>query len=115
MNYTHYAFTNSVKTVQEQYGSRDAYARMEQSSDRIKLTAMDYAQRERLKIWAETEMVEIDTNSVLHNSLRIPGYKAVVERAVLLHVKAFDWNCPQHITPRFTLEEIADGIHLNAR
>ena len=38
------------------------------------------------------------------------GYDARVEHTILLHVKAFDWNCPQHITPRFTMEEIALGL-----
>jgi hypothetical protein len=38
--------------------------------------------------------------------LRDPGYDAKIERAMLLHIEAFDWNCPQHITPRFTMEEI---------
>jgi hypothetical protein len=36
----------------------------------------------------------------------MPDYKAKIERALILHVEAFDWNCPQHITPRFTIEEI---------
>ena len=30
----------------------------------------------------------------------------VIERAMILHVEAFDWNCPQHITPRYEIEEI---------
>jgi predicted pyridoxine 5'-phosphate oxidase superfamily flavin-nucleotide-binding protein len=36
-----------------------------------------------------------------------PGYDALVERGVLVAVQAFDWNCPQHITQRFTVDEIA--------
>jgi predicted pyridoxine 5'-phosphate oxidase superfamily flavin-nucleotide-binding protein len=36
----------------------------------------------------------------------VPGYEAVVERAMLVHVAGFDWNCPQHITPRFTIGEV---------
>ena len=38
--------------------------------------------------------------------LRVPGEKTPAERAVLIHVEAFDWNCPQHITPRYTQEEL---------
>ncbi len=38
--------------------------------------------------------------------LTMPGYKAKIERAMILHVEAFDWNCPQHITPRYTIDEI---------
>ena len=39
-----------------------------------------------------------------------PGYKAKVERAVLLRLEAFDWNFPQHITPRFTEAELAQAL-----
>jgi len=39
-------------------------------------------------------------------ALQVPGYKARVERAIVIHVEAFDWNCPQHITPRYTMDEI---------
>ena len=38
--------------------------------------------------------------------LAVPGYEATVERAVIVRVAGFDWNCPQHITPRFTLAEV---------
>jgi uncharacterized protein len=40
----------------------------------------------------------------------VPGYKAKVERGMLIHVAAFDWNCPQHITPRFTQEQVETAI-----
>ena len=40
----------------------------------------------------------------------MPGYKAKPERILLLHLEAFDWNCPQHITPRFTETEIAEAV-----
>jgi hypothetical protein len=36
----------------------------------------------------------------------MPDYKATIERAALIQLEAFDWNCPQHITPRFTEAEI---------
>jgi predicted pyridoxine 5'-phosphate oxidase superfamily flavin-nucleotide-binding protein len=42
--------------------------------------------------------------------LAVPGYKAKVERGMLIHVAAFDWNCPQHITPRFTQEQVETAI-----
>ena len=58
------------------------------------------------------------SHAILHQHLEWPsssvtpyaisGYSARVERVVLLHVVAFDWNCPQHITPRFSEEEIAE-------
>ena len=39
-------------------------------------------------------------------AVREDGEKAFVERIYLIHVEAFDWNCPQHITPRFTEDQI---------
>ena len=42
--------------------------------------------------------------------LRVPGYDAVVERAFVVHVEAFDWNCPQHITPRFTEDQLREAL-----
>ena len=42
--------------------------------------------------------------------LGLPGYRAKVERGLLIAVEAFDWNCPQHLTPRFTAEEIAEAV-----
>ena len=38
--------------------------------------------------------------------LQDPSYDARVERAVVLTIEAFDWNCPQHITPRFSQTEV---------
>jgi predicted pyridoxine 5'-phosphate oxidase superfamily flavin-nucleotide-binding protein len=43
-------------------------------------------------------------------ALADPSYQATVERAVIVHVEAFDWNCPQHITPRFTAAEIESAV-----
>ena len=67
---------------------------------------MDYAYRSRLKIYARIEVITAKDRSKLVERLLVPGYDAKIERAMLLHVEAFDWNCPQHITPRFTMEEI---------
>ena len=175
-NFTQFAFTDSVKKVQETYGSRNAYARMETSGDQYRLTEretefiqsrdsfymetvgengwpyvqfrggpvgflrivddttlgyadfrgnrqyistgnlqtenraalilMDYANQRRLKIWTEVTITEADEDPALIKMLEMPDYKARVERAVLLKVQAFDWNCPQHITPRYTADEL---------
>jgi len=37
-------------------------------------------------------------------------YDAVVERLFIFHIQAYDWNCPQHITPRYTMEEIKEDL-----
>jgi predicted pyridoxine 5'-phosphate oxidase superfamily flavin-nucleotide-binding protein len=39
--------------------------------------------------------------------LRTPGYKGRIERAFIISVEGYDWNCPQHITPRFTEAQVA--------
>ena len=175
-NFTQLAFTDSVKKVQEQYGTRDAYARMETSGDRFVLTEdeisfiqsrdsfymgtvgesgwpyvqfrggpkgflkvidettiayvdfrgngqyistgnmnaskkaslflIDYPSQRRLKIWAESTITPSAENEKLLRELQMEGYKARLERIVIFKVQAFDWNCPQHITPRYTMAEI---------
>jgi len=174
-NFTQLTFTNSVKKAQEHYGTRHAYARMEQAGDRYLLTAkeaayietrdsfymatvgengwpyvqfrggpngflkvidestlgyadfrgngqyistgnlqannraslilVDYATRQRLKLWAESNIIEAKENEALAAQLTMPDYKARIERLVILTIKAYDWNCPQHITPRYTPDE----------
>lgn len=175
-NFTQFAFTNSVKKVQEQYGTRSSYARMESAADRFKLTdretdfilsrdsfymatvgengwpyvqfrggpkgflkvvnettigyadfrgngqyistgnlqagnrstliLMDYAEQRRLKIWTEVTIVEAKEDAALQRQLAMPDYQARVERLVMLNIQAYDWNCPQHITARYTIDEI---------
>jgi predicted pyridoxine 5'-phosphate oxidase superfamily flavin-nucleotide-binding protein len=175
-NFTQLAFTDSVKKVQEQYGTRDAYARMETSGDRFVLTEdeisfiqsrdsfymgtvgesgwpyvqfrggpkgflkvidettiayvdfrgngqyistgnmnaskkaslflIDYPSQRRLKIWAESTITPSSENEKLLKELQMEGYKARLERIVIFKIQAYDWNCPQHITPRYTMEEI---------
>jgi len=175
-NFTKLAFTDSVKRVQEQNGSRKSYARMEISGDRFELTEreipfiqsrdsfymttvgengwpymqyrggpkgflkiidnttlgyadfrgnmqyisvgnmnsnrkaslflMDYPTQQRLKIWAESEVLDAEQNLELLQTLEIPGYEARIERLIIFKVQAYDWNCPQHITPRYTIDEI---------
>jgi len=72
------------------------------------LILLHYPTRTRLKIWAETEILDPRENTKLAKQLVIDSYGATVERLVIFHIKAFDWNCPQHIPQRFTLEEIKD-------
>lgn len=176
-NFTKLAFTASVKQVQERYGSRKSYERMEVSGDRYVLTErersyiqardsfylasvgengwpyvqfrggpagflrvlddttlafadfrgnrqyisagnvsctgkvalimVDYPHQERLKIWAEAEVHHASDAPEWVKRVEMSGYDAVVERVFVLNVQAYDWNCPQHITPRYTAEEIA--------
>ncbi|MES9940784.1 MAG: pyridoxamine 5'-phosphate oxidase family protein [Candidatus Thiodiazotropha sp. 6PLUC2] len=175
-NFTRYAFTDSVKQAQSRYGTRNAYARIEQSGDKYRLGAretlfiqardsfyiattgdngwpyvqfrggergflktisdttlgyadfrgngqyistgnieengkaclilMDYPNKERLKIWAESTIIEADDNPELRKALELPDYPGQIERLVTFRIEAFDWNCPRHITPRYTVDEV---------
>jgi hypothetical protein len=75
------------------------------ANGRAALILVDYAARARLKIYARVEAVPIDND--LAALVAEPGYGARPERVFVLRLAAFDWNCPQHITSRFTEAEIA--------
>ena len=75
-------------------------------NDRCSLILMDYPNRRRLKILGRMRVD--DAASVRAADLanvKLPAYKARMERVVFIDVAAFDWNCPQHITQRYTQEE----------
>lgn len=71
---------------------------------RVSLFLIDYARRRRLKVFGRLSVTSDPAFAAL---LRTPGYQAIVERSIRIDVDAMDWNCPQHITPRFTEAEIA--------
>jgi hypothetical protein len=73
---------------------------------RASLILVDYANRRRLKIFAHVEVKNLADNPELAAAVATPGYKAKPERVLKFHLDAFDWNCPQHITQRFTEAEI---------
>ena len=77
-------------------------------NDRAQLFLMDYAGRRRIKVWGRARVVEDDP--ALLDRLVDPGYEARPERAFVFEVEAWDVNCPQHITPRYTEAEIAPVI-----
>ncbi|MEO7213543.1 pyridoxamine 5'-phosphate oxidase family protein [Mucilaginibacter sp.] len=176
MNFAKFAFTDGIKALQQQYGSRDSYARMENRDDtdglteaeadfieqrdsfymasigengypyiqhrggpagfikvinantlgvvdfkgnkqyisvgnvlthhQVSLFLMDYPHKTRLKIYADARIVELADEPALFKLLDPADYKHTPERMILFDVKAFDWNCPQHITPRYTEDEI---------
>ena len=179
-NFTELAFTDSVKALQEKYGTRTAYSRMERGgkfrnqltwqekkhiadrdgfylssvgengwpymqfrggpkgflkaiddhtlafadfrgngqyistgnfidNNKTMLFLMDYPNKRRLKIWAEAEVLEAADHPELAQQLVMPDYEATVERIIVFKIHAFDWNCPQHITPRYTQEEVKDS------
>jgi predicted pyridoxine 5'-phosphate oxidase superfamily flavin-nucleotide-binding protein len=180
MNYAKLAFTDPVKKLQEAYGSRKQYERVEQARDvaglseneiffvserdgfylsttgengypyiqfrggpagflkvidpttlgfldfwgnlqyistgnmqtnrKVALFFMDYARQTRLKMFAEAEILALEDRPDLVEELQLPNYKAKPERIILLHIKGYDWNCPQHITPRYTVKEIEEAM-----
>ncbi len=177
MNYAKLAFTDPIKSIQEEEGSREAYERMEkmklpeglsfremsfiqqrdsfyvasfgengfpyiqhrggpkgflkvidsetlafldfrgnkqyittgnvQTHNKVSLILVDYPNRARLKLYAEAQVVSLNEKPELREMLELENYRYHPERIFVFKVKAFDWNCPQHITPRFTVEEIA--------
>jgi ferredoxin-NADP reductase/predicted pyridoxine 5'-phosphate oxidase superfamily flavin-nucleotide-binding protein len=76
------------------------------ADNRISLILMDYPNRRRIKLWGRTEIIHQEENPELMEKLEVPTYRARVERAFLIHIEAIEWNCPQHITPRYTQEEV---------
>jgi len=78
--------------------------------DRVSLIIMDYPRRRRLKLLGRLRFEAIDeADSTLKSVVALPGYGARVERIGMIEVEAFDWNCSQHITPRFMLAEVEEG------
>lgn len=179
-NYASLAFSDAAKALQERYGSRPAYARVEEKSrfhglteseaefiadrdsfylasmgengfpyiqhrggpkgflvvidpmtlgfvdfsgnrqyvsagnilthPKVSLFLMDYARQARLKLYATAELVELTDRPDLLARLDPVNYNHRPERMMLLHVEAFDWNCPQHITPRYTTDQINEAL-----
>ena len=77
-------------------------------NDKAYIFLMDYANRRRIKIWGRARVVDDDPE--LLERLADAGYKAVPEQAVVFEVEAWDVNCPQHITPRYTEREVASIV-----
>ena len=80
------------------------------TNDRAALILMDYPHRARMKILAHVEIVSAEARPDLGATVLDPTAKAKVERIILLHLVTFDWNCPQHITPRFTEGEVNEAV-----
>jgi predicted pyridoxine 5'-phosphate oxidase superfamily flavin-nucleotide-binding protein len=178
------AFTDSVKAIQQREGSRQVYARMEQSggfetaitpeligfigeqtsfflatansegqpyiqhrggpqgflhvldantlafadyrgnrqfismgnltdNPKVHVFLIDYAQRKRVKIWGTARVVDAD--AALLARLTPPGYESRAQRAFVIHVEAWDANCPQHIPQRFEAADVARAIEARDR
>lgn len=75
-------------------------------NNRVAVFLMDYPNQRRLKILGRVELIESSETSKIAR-FKNPGYRAKIERGMIIHVEAFDWNCPQHITPRFSQSEVS--------
>ncbi len=184
-NFATLAFSDAVKVMQEKYGSRSSYARMERdtyvdgltdnefdfiaerdsfymssigengfpyiqhrggpkgllkvldtkrigfidfrgnmqyisagnitTNNKVALIMVDYPARARLKILATAAIVELKDDPVLYELLDLSDYKFKPERMMVFTIEAYDWNCPQHITPRYTVEEIEAAFALQKK
>ncbi len=77
-----------------------------QADNRVSIFLIDHARRRRLKLLGRVRITDASDDPALTARLTPPGYRARIERTVVITIEAFDWNCPQHITPRFTDAEI---------
>jgi predicted pyridoxine 5'-phosphate oxidase superfamily flavin-nucleotide-binding protein len=75
------------------------------TDDRVSLFFMDYPNKTRLKVFGRARIVGLDDQAML-SRLELADYRARIERGLIITVEGFDWNCPQHITERYTLEEL---------
>jgi predicted pyridoxine 5'-phosphate oxidase superfamily flavin-nucleotide-binding protein len=76
------------------------------TADRVALFFMDYPNQLRLKVLGHIQVLELGEDPDLAARLDLTPYRGAVEHYIRVTVDAFDWNCPQHISPRFTAAEI---------
>jgi len=80
------------------------------TNNKVSIIMVDYPARQRLKIFAQANIVELADNPDLYKSLGLEGYDFRPERMMVFDIEAYDWNCPQHIIQRYTLEEIQEAF-----
>lgn len=73
---------------------------------KVALIMVSYPHKARLKLFAKARIVELSDDPELFSRIDVSGYKHKPERMIVLEIAAYDWNCPQHITPRYTAEEV---------
>ena len=84
--------------------------------NRVALFFMDYARKARIKIMGRARIADPATEPELAAAVVSSSYKAKIERIFIIDIEAFDWNCPQHITPRYSEAQVMQGVEaLKAR
>jgi predicted pyridoxine 5'-phosphate oxidase superfamily flavin-nucleotide-binding protein len=79
-------------------------------NDRVAMFLMDYPRRARLKIMGHARVLDAREHPELTRQLANLTTRKIVERIFQIKVVSFDWNCPQHITPRYTEDEVREAI-----
>jgi uncharacterized protein len=79
-------------------------------NDRVALILVDYAQRVRLKLLCRMAVRDLEPDDALARTLIDPAYRARPQRAMLITVEGFDWNCPQHIPMRIDAEDVQRAL-----
>ena len=97
LGFADYAGNKQYITISNLAGNNRAY-----------LFLLDFANRQRIKVWGRARVVENDP--ALMEKLVEPGYRARPERAILFTIEAWDSNCSQHITERYTEAEVAMAV-----
>jgi predicted pyridoxine 5'-phosphate oxidase superfamily flavin-nucleotide-binding protein len=81
------------------------------ANDRVALFMVDYAHQVRLKLLGRMQMYDLgEAPPEIVFEVELPGYAARIERVAVIEVAAYDWNCPQHITVRFTAAEVSAAM-----
>jgi len=82
---------------------------------KVSLILLSYVLKARLKIYAEAEIVELHEDSDLYDFLRPKDYKFKPEWMMIFKIKAYDWNCPQHINPKYSIDEVRELLEPQQR
>jgi hypothetical protein len=80
------------------------------TDDRVALILVDYPRQLRLKILGRVEIFEGEHSRGWIEKVRDPDYQAFTERVYVIRIEAFDWNCQQHIVPRYSEQEIREAV-----
>ncbi len=80
------------------------------TDNHVAMIMISYPHRARLKLYAKARVVELDDAPELFDEIDPHDYKHKPERMFVLDIQAYDWNCPQHITPRYTTDEIEQAF-----
>jgi hypothetical protein len=79
-------------------------------NDRVALILVDYVQRVRLKLLGRLAVKDLAAQGPLLRTLVDPAYRARPQRAMVISVEGFDWNCPQHIPVRIDAEDVQRAL-----